>query len=104
MYWIVEGAALSRRRVLRTACPLAAQANSCGREGGGVRSLPLRGRPVRAELVLKRKFARVKRESGRVMPTTFGAGTEVLPESAGFDLRDMLSGADVTCRFGSAND
>lgn len=55
---------------------------------------------VRSELVLKRKYARIKRRtSARRMPTTFGAGTEVLPRSMTFNLNDLITGADVSHRY-----
>lgn len=57
------------------------------------------GEVVRAELVLKRRYPGVAREKGQPMPATFGAGTEVLPESMVFDLSGALHGDDVSFRF-----
>lgn len=55
---------------------------------------------VAAELLLKRRHNRRLR-AGRHsrLPSSFGAGTEVLPASIPIDLTTVLSGADVAFRF-----
>ena len=59
----------------------------------------LHGDVVRAELVLKRKYAGIPRQRNRPMLPTFGAGTEVLPAAMMFDLTEALDGDDVTILF-----
>jgi hypothetical protein len=59
----------------------------------------LHGDVVRAELVLKRKYAGIARQTNSPMLRTFVAGTEVLPAAMMFNLTEALKGDDVTILF-----
>ena len=55
---------------------------------------------VLAEAALKRRYRDVVLLGSRSMPSTFGAGTEVLPYTIHLDLTDVLTGRDMKHRFG----